>query len=161
MSLRTLPSARTAWRIGDPQGEFPIWDDGGARRTAGRWHEAGAGVIYASFSYSTAMLEKLVHYSGLLPPNQHFLGVVIPAGTTYEVFSEAHYPRWSDRGGETSRAFGMAWYEEGRSAILIVPSVVARMEQNAVFNTNHKDFASITPGLEAPVWWDDRLFTPT
>ena len=50
MSPRILREARTAWRIGDPAGEFPIWDDGGARRTSGRWHEAGAGVIYASFS---------------------------------------------------------------------------------------------------------------
>ncbi|CTQ34833.1 RES family NAD+ phosphorylase [Jannaschia rubra] len=158
MSPRTLPDARTAWRIGDPDGEFPIWDDGGARRTAGRWHEAGAGVIYASLSYSTAMLEKLVHYSGDLPRNQHFIEVGIPAGTSYEVLSEAHHPGWSDRGGDVARRFGAAWYDERRSAILIVPSVVARMERNVVFNTAHPDFAGVSVGLEAPVWWDERLF---
>ncbi|HCH93622.1 MAG TPA: hypothetical protein DFK13_01910, partial [Erythrobacter sp.] len=86
--------------IGDPDGEFAIWDDGGARRAAGRWHEVGAGVIYAAQNYSTAMLEKLVHHSGEIPPNQHFIEIVIPAGTSYEVFSDAHHPGWSDRNGD-------------------------------------------------------------
>ncbi|MGR3433266.1 MAG: RES family NAD+ phosphorylase [Shimia sp.] len=160
MSPRTLREARTAWRIGDPMGEFPIWDDGGARRTPGRWHEAGAGVIYASFSYATAMLEKLVHYSGQLPRGQHFVEITIPAGTSYEVFSEAHHPRWPERGGEVARRFGAAWHAERRSAILIVPSVVARMERNVIFNTAHPEFGGVTVELETPVWWDERLFAP-
>lgn len=52
-----------AYRIGDPDGIYPIWDAGGALRRAGRWHEAGTPVIYAR-----AMLEKLVHRRGVLPP---------------------------------------------------------------------------------------------
>ena len=158
MSVRSLTEAWSVWRIGDPNGEFPIWDDGGARRTAGRWHEAGDGVIYASRSYSTAMLEKLVHYSGVVPANQHFLEATIPVGTSYEVFSEAHHPGWSDRGGDVARRFGHEWYASARSAMLIVPSVVARMERNVVINANHAQFASIAVGLETPIWWDDRLF---
>lgn len=158
MTVRKLPKDWTAWRIGDPKGEFPIWDDGGSRHAAGRWHEAGSGVIYAARNYSTAMLEKLVHHSGELPPNQHFIEIGIPTGTSYEVFSEAHHPGWSDRSGEVARRFGNRWYAENRSAILIVPSVVARMEQNIIFNTTHPEFRTITPGLESPVWWDDRLF---
>lgn len=159
MTIRKLRSDWKVWRIGDPDGEYPIWDDGGARRSAGRWHEAGAGVIYAAKSYSTAMLEKLVHHSGELPPNQHFIEIDVPSGTSYEVFSEAHHPRWAERSGEVARSFGQKWYKEGRSAMLVVPSVVARMEQNVIFNTSHNDFAAITPGLETPVWWDSRLFT--
>ena len=74
------------------------------------------------------------------------------------MFGEAHHPGWSDRGGDVARRFGAAWYAERRSAILIVPSVVARMERNVVFNTAHPDFAGVSAGLEAPVWWDERLF---
>ena len=158
MTPRKLRTDWRVWRIGDLDGEFAIWDDGGARRAAGRWHEVGAGVIYAAQNYSTAMLEKLVHHSGEIPPNQHFIEIVIPAGTSYEVFSDAHHPGWSDRNGDVARKFGRKWYEEGRSALLVVPSVVARMERNFVFNTGHGDFGSISPGLETPVWWDDRLF---
>ena len=158
MTHRRLAEPWTAWRIGDPKGEHPIWDDGGARRVEGRWHEAGAGVIYASLSYSTAMLEKLVHYSGTMPRGQHFVEATIPVGTSYEVFSEAHHPGWQDRDGAVSRAFGRQWLAEARSAILVVPSVVARMERNVVVSTAHPEFAAMRTGPETPVWWDDRLF---
>lgn len=158
MSHRVLDAPMRAWRIGDSHGEFSIWDDGGARRAEGRWHRTGSGVIYASRSYATAMLEKLVHYSGALPKGQHFIEITVPAGTSYEVFSEAHHAGWADRDGKVARDFGDLWYREARSAMMIVPSVVARMEQNLVINTSHPDFARITTGLKQPVWWDERLF---
>ncbi len=65
---------------------------------------------------------------------------------------------WSHPGGEAARRFGRTWYAENRSTLLIVPSVVARMERNIVINTRHADFAGLTVGLETPVWWDQRLF---
>lgn len=158
MTHRRLPEAWTAYRIGDPQGEWPIWDDGGARRVAGRWHEAGCPVIYASRHYSTAMLEKLAHYQGILPAGQHYIEVAIPEGVSYEVMNPDLLPGWADRDGEAARAFGTDWALSGRSALLVVPSVVARMERNLIFNTAHRDFRRIEPGLEVPVYWDDRLF---
>ena len=158
MSARTLSEPLSTYRIGDPAGEFAIWTDGGARKASGRWHEAGSGVIYASERYSTAMLEKLVHYRGLMPPNQHFIEITIPAGTSYEVVTKDSLDGWADPSGDAARGFGRAWHKEQRSAILIVPSVVARMERNVVFNTAHPEFGAITVGLEQPIWWDARLF---
>ncbi|OCX58208.1 hypothetical protein BFP70_19000 [Thioclava sp. SK-1] len=148
----------TAYRIGDPNGDFPIWDAGGARLASGRWHQAGAEVIYASQNYSTAMLEKLVHYQGALPPNQHFLQITFPTGLSYEVANTDLIDNWAGPTSDTARQFGRTWYEAARSAILQVPSVVARMEYNLVINTRHPDFARIQIGLETPVWWDKRLF---
>ena len=72
---RRLDDALKGFRIGDPRGEYPIWSDGGSRRASGRWHEAGQRVIYAAEHYSTAMLEKLVHWNGILPPDQHFIAI--------------------------------------------------------------------------------------
>ncbi|MFN3312986.1 MAG: RES family NAD+ phosphorylase [Hyphomonas sp.] len=158
MTHRKLKEGLTGYRIGDPAGEFPIWDDGGARRESGRWHEAGAGVIYASEHYSTAMLEKLVHYSGHLPSGQCFIEITVPAGTSYEVVTADIIPNWAEPSGEAARHFGRLWYQESRSAILIVPSVVARVERNFVFNTGHPDFRAVKIGLETTVWWDTRLF---
>ena len=158
-AARRLDRPLTAFRIGDPKGEYPIWDDGGARKTSGRWHEAGSGVIYASEHYSTAMLEKLVHYEGEMPPNQHFIEIPIPGGVAYEVVNPDLIAGWSAPDGEAARTFGRGWYTENRSAILLVPSVVARMERNIVFNTGHEDFAKINTGLETPIWWDNRLFS--
>jgi len=159
MTSRRLDRPLTCYRIGDPQGEHPIWDDGGARIASGRWHEAGAGVIYASEHYSTAMLEKLVHYSGEMPPNQHFIEIGVPAGISYEVVNPDLIGGWADRSGIAARRFGGAWYREIRSALLIVPSVVARMERNLVFHTGHSEFPRIETGLEVPIWWDRRLFS--
>lgn len=48
---------------------------------------------------------------------------------------------------------GREWYVESRSAVLIVPSVVARMENNLVFNSLHPEFAGVAVGLETRVWW--------
>lgn len=46
-------------------------------------------IIYTSEHYSTAMLEKLVHASSVLPPNQHHIRITIPNGTSYEIFQTA------------------------------------------------------------------------
>lgn len=147
-----------AYRIGDPEGRFPVWSAEGAKRTSGRWHEAGAAVIYASEHYATAMLEALAHWNGTLPPNQHFIEIAVPEGTGYEVATAETVPGWSAPDGEAARRFGRRWYNENRSTILIVPSVVARVERNIVINAQHPEFGRLKVGLETPVWWDRRLF---
>ena len=158
MSPRVLPEATRAFRIGDLDGRFPVWSTEGAMQVAGRWHRRGDEVIYASEHYSTALLEKLVYCNGVLPPNQHFVEIAIPAGVSYEVATKDSVPNWSDANSVSARTFGTRWYRELRSAILFVPSVVARMERNIVINAKHADFPRINVGLEAPVSWDQRLF---
>lgn len=157
-SHRKLPEALTAYRIGDPAGEYPVFSVEGARRVQGRWHQVGDRVIYASLHYSTAMLEKLVHWNGALPPNQHFIEIVIPAGLSYEMVTPDSLPDWYKHSGEAARRFARGWYDEARSVVLLVPSGVARIEQNVIVNADHAEFSAIKPGLEAPVWWDERLF---
>lgn len=156
---RRLPEPLTAYRIGDAAGVHPVYNAEGARRTGGRWSAPGQTVIYASEHYATALLEKLVRL-GELPPRQHSVEIVIPAGTSYEVVTEATVPGWYARGAASARAFGSAWLEEGRSAILLVPSVVARVERNVLINPAHPDAARVRVGLEQPVRWDERLFEP-
>jgi RES domain-containing protein len=147
-------------RIGDPDGRYPIYSGEGAARVEGRWHAVGQEVIYASEHYATAMLEKLAHYNGLLPPNQHFIEIEIPLGTSYEKVTKDSLPDWSRPDGRAARAFGSAWIEEQRSAILIVPSYVAREETTVLINPRHTDAKALRPGREKPVFWDARLFDP-
>ncbi len=158
--VRALASPMRAYRIGDARGEFPVWSVEGAKRSSGRWHEAGAEVIYASRNYSTAMLEMLVAWPGCVPPNQHFVEIVIPAGTSYEVVTADVLPGWHRPNRAASQRFGRDWYLERRSVILLVPSVVARTESNVVINTRHPDYEGlpVEVGLETRVWWDRRLF---
>lgn len=157
---RALPTATRVYRIGDGEGRFPVWSAEGAKRVAGRWHQAGAGVIYVSEHYSTSLLEKLVYCNGVLPPNQHFVEATIPAGVSYETVTADILPEWAHPNCASARAFAAAWYREGRSAVLVVPSVVARMERNIIVNVGHEDFThwNIEVGLELPVRWDERLF---
>lgn len=153
---RILREPIKAYRIGDPKGVYPIWSGEGAARVEGRWHEKGQEVIYASRHFSTAMLEKLAHFNGILPPDQYFIEIEIPAGVSYDVITKDSLPEWTD--ATKARAAGSRWYRERRSAILIVPCFVARVEENVIVNCHHQDAPLIRPGLEQPVVWDRRLF---
>jgi RES domain-containing protein len=146
-----------AYRIGDKDGAYPIFSGEGSRETPGRWNELGQPMIYAAEHYSTAMLEKLVRL-GEMPPNQHFIVITIERGVSYEEVSEASVPRWFEQNQAEARAFGARWFAELRSAILIVPSVVARMDNNVLINPGHADFKHVSASRERPIWWDQRLF---
>jgi len=158
MPARLLPELMRVFRIGDPKGRYPIYSGEGAAATEGRWHSKGQEVIYTSANYATAMLEKLAHYNGMLPRDQHFIEIEIPAGTSYEQVTKDSLPEWSLKDSPQARAYGSTWLEEKRTAILIVPSYVAREENNVLINPQHAQAAKIRPSLEKPVWWDSRLF---
>lgn len=158
MPVRALSEPMRAFRIGDPNGRFPIYSGEGAAATEGRWHNKGQEVIYASIHFATAMLEKLAHYNGMLPPGQCFIEIDIPVGTSYEVVTKDSLPEWNRRDSLEARAYGSKWLIEKRTAILVVPSYVAREEENLLINPRHPHAARIRPSLEKPVWWDRRLF---
>ena len=149
----------TCFRIGDPNGEYPIYDSEGARLFPGRWNTPISPIIYASEHYSTAMLEKLAHSSTVLPPNQHYVRITIPNGVSYEVFRSAEHPGWDAKNEAICKTFGEIWYQEKRSALLLVPSIPARIERNILINPSHVDADKITHELPEPVWWDDRLYS--
>jgi RES domain-containing protein len=157
-SVRVLAESMRVYRIGDPSGAYPIYSGEGAARMEGRWHEKGQEVIYASRHYSTALLEKLAHFNGVLPSNQHYIEIEIPKGVSYEIMTKDSVPGWLEM--TKARAAGAKWFREQRSAILIVPSFVARIEENVIINCTHPEAARIRPGLEHPVAWDMRLFRP-
>lgn len=158
MASRT-GQALACFRIGDPDGRFPIFDTEGARLYPGRWNTPASPVLYASEHYSTALLEKLVHLNGVMPANQHYVRIAIPGGTSREEFREADHPGWDGRNESICKAAGEEWYRNGRSAILIVPSIPARLDRNFLINLQHRDARGITHEAPIPVAWDDRLFS--
>ena len=158
MSVEKTDRVLTCYRIGDPDGTFPIYDAEGARVYPGRWNTHTSPIIYTSEHYSTAMLEKLVHANLVLPANQHFIAITIPHGVSYEFFQTAAHSGWESRNETICKAFGQNWYDQKRSAILIVPAIPARLERNFLINPTHPDSGAITHALPEPVWWDERLY---
>lgn len=159
MTAQVLDRTLTAYRIGDPGGAYPIFDATGSTIAPGRWNTAGSPIIYSSEHYSTSLLEKLVHGSGQLPPNQHYVEITIPRGLTYEAFSPPTLPGWDGFPASVSKTFGEAWCLERRSLVLVVPSVIARLDNNVLINPAHADFGAIRASLHRPVYWDRRLFS--
>ena len=149
-----------AWRIAD--GRFDPFSAVGASLVGGRWNSPGLGVIYASRSYAGAMLECLAHAGiGRVPRTHVAVEIAIAATVTLELHDEASLPdAWDHADLRVARAFGDAWIRERRTAVLVVPSVVARREGNVLINPQHLDFSGIVAGAPEPVIWDARLFAP-
>ena len=158
MTAQILDRVLRCYRIGDPDGAYPIFDATGSRLHPGRWNTQACPVLYTSEHYSTALLEKLVHGSGRVPPNQHYIEITIPNGVTCEVFDPARLPEWVQASATASKAYGDEWQSSKRSLVLIVPSIVARLDSNILINPEHFQVGRIQTSLHRPIWWDSRLF---
>lgn len=85
---------------------------------------------------------------------------VVPDDVSREAFDPGSHAGWDDPlDTSVAQAFGKAWIQERRSALLIVPSVVtAGRDANVVVNPDHPDAARVSVGPETPVALDPRLF---
>jgi RES domain-containing protein len=158
-TARQGPSqAWQAWRIAD--GRFDVFSPIGASLVGGRWNSPGLGIIYASRSYAGAMLECLAHAGiGRVPRTHVAIEIAIAAAVSVERHDEGSLPAgWDHADLRVARAFGDAWIRERRTAVLVVPSVVARREENVLLNLQRTDFMKIVAGSPEPVVWDARLF---
>lgn len=146
------------YRIAD--GRHPIWDGTGAAFIGGRWNSPGKPVIYGSLSYSCAMLEILAHANtGRIPETQQYVIVDVPGSVSVEIVDENQLPEgWDSENNVPARAFGDQWLNQARTAIVIVPSVIARLDQNALVNPLHPDAKKVIVSEPKKVIWDKRLF---
>ena len=65
---------------------------------------------------------------------------------------------WDSPSFETTQPFGDRWYDERRTPVLLVPSVVTRVERNVRMNQAHPDFTRIRASKPLLVRWDVRLW---
>ncbi len=147
-----------AWRIAD--GRFDPFSGVGASLVGGRWNSPGLGVIYASRSYAGAMLECLAHAGiGRVPRTHVAVEIAIADAVAVEQLDEGRLPvGWDHADLLVARAVGDTWIRELRTAVLVVPSVVARKEGNVLINPRHPEFSRITASAPEAVVWDARLF---
>src|SRR5450432_4415390 len=141
-----------AFRIADLR--HTIFDGSGAMLHGARWNSPGRRVIYAAETYSGALLEILVHASGFVPKSLGYVEIELPAGLAIEELEPGKLPQWDSPSFETARAFGDRWYDERRTPVLIVPSVVTHIEKNILINQEHPDFARVRASTPLAVRWD-------
>lgn len=117
--------------------------------------------IYCGTSFAVCLLEVLVHANRKSPPSgARCVEAVVPGDVSREVFPEAAHAGW-DHPFDVSVAqgFGRDWLAAGRSAVLVVPSVVTGgRDRNVVVNTEHPEAGRIAVGAEGRVVLDPRLF---
>jgi RES domain-containing protein len=109
----------------------------GGLRAAGRWHLAGFPVVYLSESSVGAVLEVCTCTCAAdAPPALKLLKVVGPNLSLEEVLESALPGGWQ-LNSQLTRKLGTAWLEEGKTALLKVPSVLAPETANYLLNPLH------------------------
>ena len=141
---------KTVWRIATEAPAYPADDfsGDGAYRHGGRWNRSGTSVLYCTGSVALACLETLAHVRiGRPLANKSLVRLDIPEELwqTASRYSTDTIPVGWDAipPGKTSHDFGENWIAEARSAILVVPSVIAPEECNILINPYHADWQCI------------------
>lgn len=106
----------------------------------GRWHSKPRLLDYASQSVSLAALERLVHYKRFDGLAAHVLcSVDLPDSCILLV--DTPPAGWNAlESGPAVRDVGNCWYDEMKSAALMVPSTIIPGEFNFLINSRHPDW---------------------
>jgi RES domain-containing protein len=137
------------------------FDGEGARLAGGRWNRRGTAVVYTSATLSLAVLEFFVNLpGGHAPADLAAIPADVPDALSVSSLESEALPRgWRKYPAPEALAeLGARWVEEGKAAILAVPSAVVPKERNYLFNPAHADFRRITVGRPEPFSLDIRLW---
>src|SRR6266545_8006803 len=106
---RKLKRKLVCYRIADSR--FPLFSGEHTARVGGRWNPRGLPAIYASTTYSGAMLEKLVQLgTSRIPRHQVAISITIPAGLTVQTYEPDELPDgWNASDYDVSQTVGEKW----------------------------------------------------
>ena len=152
------------WRIAT---DTPLWTaedlaGKGAAHKGARWNHAGEHVNYTATSISLAAWETRAHFGKgtALPWNRFLVRVDVPEAVwaAREVLPRPPAVGWDAiPEGLVSRAAGSAWRVSGRTALLVVPSVIVAEEDNVLINAAHPDAKRITAVKVRRFIYDHRV----
>ena len=158
--MSAAPGDLRAWRLSKATYARTALSGVGSALRSGRWHLRGRPVVYAASSAALALLETLVHVdrADLLQAAYVALPLGIPHALVERVMPADLPPGWQAWPHPAStRQLGTAWFDEARSAALVVPSAVVPREWNVLLNPTHPDFRHVTVGDAEPFPVDTRL----
>ncbi|MGQ0714850.1 MAG: RES family NAD+ phosphorylase [Gemmatimonadaceae bacterium] len=134
-------------------------DGEGARLAGGRWNSRGRPAVYTSSRLSLAALELLVHTEvTLVPADLVACEIDIPDGIEVRSVELAELPHdWRRPGDPACVAIGDEWLDDGRTAVLRVPSAVVPEEWNYIIDPGHRAAGSIEVVRQRKFSFDARL----
>jgi RES domain-containing protein len=139
----------TPWRI--CRRAFADLSGEGARLYGGRWNSPGRPVVYAAEAAALAVLEVRVHLDldwSLLPADYVLMAIDL-SPLAIESLEEAP---------DVPVAYGDAWLESRRSAVLGVPSVLVRESRNLLVNVAHPEASRASIASIRSFSFDERLW---
>jgi RES domain-containing protein len=148
-----------AFRIVKKRHALTAFSGDGARAYGGRWNFPGVPMVYAAHTRALAALESLAHFGGA-ERRMAFVTFEIDIPDKLAIRVEAaDLPRdWrNSEPGSSTQGLGSGWQREGRSAALVVPSVLVPQECCVLLNPEHPDMDKIMVSYPEPFAFHARL----
>lgn len=148
-----------AFRIVKKRHALVAFSGEGARAYGGRWNHPGFPMVYAAQTRALAALESLAHYGGA-ERRLSFLAfeMEIPDGLAIHVAANTLPRDWrSPEPLPGTQGIGSEWQASGRSAVLVVPSVLVPQESCVLVNPEHPDIDRILVSYPEAFQFDPRL----
>lgn len=152
------------WRVASDTPQWTAEDmlGKGAAHKGARWNHPGEHVTYAATSISLAAWETRAHFGrgASLPWNRFLVRIDIPDSVwaARQTLSLPLAVGWDAiPEGRVSRAAGSAWLTSGRTALLVVPSVIINEEDNVLLNPAHADAVRLTATKVRRFIYDHRV----
>lgn len=152
------------WRVAS---DTPLWTaedmaGKGAAHKGARWNHAGEHVTYAATSIALAAWETRAHFGkgGMLPWNRYLVRIEVPHDiwAAREILALPPRVGWDAiPEGLVSRIAGSSWLASGRTALLVVPSVIINEEDNVLINPAHPNSARIMANKVRRFIYDHRV----
>jgi len=150
-----------AWRLTKARHAAIAFDGEGAQLEGGRWNPRGISVVYLSDHPALAALEAFIHLKGAATKIKFVMfRVDIPAGVSVLELAIAELPAgWrNEPPSPETMAVGEKWVQEGKAAILKVPSVLVPAAANLVLNPRHPEVSKIQIGRAEIFSFDPRMW---
>jgi RES domain-containing protein len=147
------------WRIVKEKHAKSAFSGEGARIFEGRWNSAGVRMVYCSEHLSLAALEILVHTQPVTLRDKFRIFRVSWDEAIMSAIDLRKLPKgWNAQPpGLISKNIGDEWVHSGRSAVLVVPSVIVPLEKTFLLNPKHRDFGKIKIKDGGSFYLDPRL----
>ncbi|GIW24666.1 RES family NAD+ phosphorylase [Meiothermus sp.] len=146
-----------AWRLVSVTRADAAFDGEGSYRYGNRWNHPGTRVVYLASTASLAALEVLVHAESYdeLPEYRAF---PVEFDSSLALDLPDLPPDWQQSpASQSTKSLGSRWAQEGKSALLRVPSAVVPWEYNYVLNILHPNYAQVRIGEPRAFTFDPRL----